>query len=133
MAGRSHRSGAGCTFEGRNRNALLGEWRTVSHVVELDAPRVFRWAVVDPDNRFGEAPPDPRHPLATWWFVVEAEDGGTRLRHGARIGPARSGLSLAIDRAPEKEEVLVRSRLDDLRTGIERTLAGIRALAEGAR
>ncbi|GIH69956.1 hypothetical protein Mth01_22090 [Sphaerimonospora thailandensis] len=120
-------------FEGHNRNDMLGEWRTVSHVVELDAPRVFAWAVVDPDGRFGAAAPDPRTPVATWRFVLEPEAGGTRLVHGARIGPAPSGLTLAISRSPERVEAIVRWRLTDLRAGMEHTLHGIRSLAEGPR
>ncbi|MFC0865393.1 SRPBCC family protein [Sphaerimonospora cavernae] len=120
-------------FEGHNRNDMLGEWRTVSHVVELDAPRAFAWAVVDPDGRFGTAIPDPRTPVATWRFVLDPEAGGTRLVHGARIGPAPSGLTLTISRSPEREEAIVRRRLDDLRSGIENTLRGIKSLAERAR
>ncbi|GGQ55225.1 SRPBCC family protein [Couchioplanes azureus] len=120
-------------FEGHNHNALLGDWRTVSYVVELAAPRAFAWAVVDPDGRFGGGPADPQTPLATWRFDLAAEAGGTRLRHGARIGPARSGLSLAIDRMPEQEEAVVQYRLGDLRCGIEETLRGIKDLAESPR
>ncbi|GAA4221255.1 uncharacterized protein YndB with AHSA1/START domain [Streptosporangium album] len=117
-------------FEGHNDNAVLGEWRTVSYVIELDALRVFGWAVVDPDGRFGGGTADPRTPMAAWRFDLEPEAGGTRLRHGARIGPARSGLSLAIDRMPEKEEALVRHRLAGLLAGIQDTLLGIKTLAE---
>ncbi|SBT39177.1 SRPBCC family protein [Micromonospora auratinigra] len=120
----------GARFEGHNRNALLGEWRTVSYVTELAAPRTFAWAVVDPDGRYGGPAADPHTPLASWRFDLTPEDGGTRLRLGARLGPARSGLSLAIDRMPDREEALVRHRLADLRTGIRATLEGIKALAE---
>lgn len=123
----------GARFEGHNQNPVLGEWRTVSYVVELDAPRAFAWAVVDPDGRFGSTTADPGNPLATWRFDLAPHAGGLRLRHGARIGPARSGLSLAIDRMPQHEEALVQRRLADLRTGIQDTLRGIKILAEQAR
>ncbi|MEV6602470.1 SRPBCC family protein [Actinoplanes sp. NPDC051346] len=117
-------------FEGHNHDAMLGDWRTVSHVVDLASPRVFAWAVVDPDGRFGEGPADPRVPLATWRFDLEPEAGGTRLRHGVRIGPARSGLSQVIDRMPGQEEAVIQFRLASLLAGIEETLRGIKALAE---
>ncbi|MGP4004186.1 SRPBCC family protein [Streptomyces sp. 8N706] len=124
------RPAVGARFEGHNHNAVLGEWRTVSYVVELEAPRTFGWAVVDPDGRFGGGTADPATPMATWRFALEPESGGVRLRHGARLGPGRSGLSLAIDRLPEREEAIVQRRLADLRTGIQDTLRGIKTLAE---
>lgn len=127
------RPAIGARFEGYNRNALLGDWRTISYVVELDAPRVFGWAVVDPDGRFGPGGGDPGRPMATWRFELAPEAGGVRLALGARLGPARSGLSLAIDRMPEKEEALVRNRVADLREGAEATLRGIKSLAERMR
>jgi len=44
-----------------------------------------------------------------------------------RIGPARSGLSLAIDRDPDAEEAIVEYRLGRLRAGMRATLDGIAA------
>ncbi|MEU9324927.1 SRPBCC family protein [Streptomyces canus] len=110
-----------------------GDWRTVSHVVELEEQRVFGWVVVDPDGRFGDPAPDPAKPLATWRFELEPEGTGSRLRQVARIGPSRSGISLAVDRTPEREEAIVSFRLAELRTNIETTLLGIKALAEEER
>ncbi|AXB42187.1 SRPBCC family protein [Amycolatopsis albispora] len=118
----------GAKFEGHNENAVLGRWRTIATVVECDEPSAFAWAVADPDGRFGEVTGEP---MATWRFDLEPAPGGTRLRHAVRIGPARSGLSLAIDRLPGKEEALLRHRLADLRTGMLETLRGIKALAQG--
>ncbi|MFF3762671.1 SRPBCC family protein [Streptomyces sp. NPDC001922] len=123
----------GARFTGYNRHPGLGEWRTVSHVVALQDQRAFAWVVVDPDGRFGEPSADPSHPLATWRFDIEPEGAGTRLRQSARIGPARSGVSLAIDRMPERETEIVAMRLDELRTNIDATLRGIKALAEANR
>ncbi|MEU3458173.1 SRPBCC family protein [Micromonospora sp. NPDC006766] len=120
----------GAQFEGHNQHPALGEWRTVSHVVRFDAPRVFGWVVVDPDNRFGDEPADPRRPGATWQFRVTPEGAGCRLTHSARIGPSRTGLSLVIDRAPEHEEAIIERRLAALRDGINATLQGIKAVAE---
>ncbi|MEU7133544.1 SRPBCC family protein [Streptomyces sp. NPDC046261] len=120
----------GARFAGHNRHPLVGEWRTVSHVVDMDLERRFAWAVTDPDNRFGGGPADPAHPLATWAFDLRPEEGGTLLRHSARLGPAPSGLSAAIDRMPEREEELLTRRLGELRTGIRATLEGVKRLAE---
>ncbi|MEV7080859.1 hypothetical protein AB0N88_20345 [Streptomyces sp. NPDC093516] len=111
---------------------MIGEWRTVSHVVEWEEQRVFGWAVVDPDGRFGDPAAEPVSPAATWRFETEPEGTGTRLRQFARIGPGRSGVSLAIDRAPEREEEIVAARLTELRTNMESTLRGIKTRAEEA-
>lgn len=120
----------GARFAGYNRHRMIGEWRTVSHVVELEEQRVFCWAVVDEDGRFGTPSPRPASPLATWRFELEPEGAGTRLRQIARIGPGRSGVSLAIDRTPEREEEIVAFRITELRTNMEATLRGVKALAE---
>ncbi|MFE8939396.1 SRPBCC family protein [Streptomyces sp. NPDC007872] len=123
----------GARFEGHNHHRLLGEWRTVSHVTELEAAgerRVFAWAVTDADGRYGGPAPDPARPMATWRYDLAPEDGGTRLRQSARLGPARSGVSLALDRWPDREERIVAARVEELRAGMEKTLAGIKSLAE---
>ncbi|MEU5052845.1 SRPBCC family protein [Streptomyces sp. NPDC021096] len=120
----------GASFAGYNRHPAAGEWRTVSHVVGLDPERRFAWAVTDPENRYGGGPADPAHPLATWAFELRPEEGGTVLRHSARLGPAPSGLSAVIDRMPEREEELLTMRLGELRTGIRATLEGVKRLAE---
>ncbi|EIF00627.1 SRPBCC family protein [Saccharomonospora glauca] len=121
----------GARFEGHNRNDILGEWRTVSHVVAFDPPRVFSWAVVDPDGRFGDHDADPAKPIATWRFELQPRDGGVLLRHGVRLGPARSGMTKVIEARPEKKDEIIGRRLADLRTAMEATLRGIKELAEG--
>ena len=120
----------GARFAGYNRHRAIGEWRTVSHVVELEEQRVFGWAVVAPDGRYGDTVPDLAKPLATWRFELRPEEAGTRLRQFARIGPGRSGVTLAIERAPEREEEIVAFRLGELRTNMEAMLRGLKALAE---
>ncbi|WP_067683519.1 SRPBCC family protein [Nocardia miyunensis] len=111
----------GNTFLGSNSHPALGEWQTTSHVVECDAPRTFAWAVSDPDN-----------PTATWRFTLEPRDGGTVLRQWMRMGPARSGLSLAIDRMPDKEEKIVFVRMREFESGMTGTVAAIKARAEAS-
>jgi hypothetical protein len=46
------------------------------------------------------------------------------------MGPARSGLSLAIDRMPEKEERIVARRLREFEESMRATVEGIKRLAE---
>ncbi|MHA6801970.1 SRPBCC family protein [Salinifilum ghardaiensis] len=109
----------GATFRGRSRHSALGEWSTTSHVVECEAGRVFAWAVEDPDA-----------PAASWRFHLEPVDGGTRLTQRAQLGPGRSGLSLAIDRTPEKETKIVAGRLREFEQYMTDTLARVAALVE---
>ncbi|WP_138894152.1 SRPBCC family protein [Streptomyces chryseus] len=120
----------GARFEGYNHHARLGEWRTVSHVVEVDEQRVFAWAVTDADGRYGEPTLDPAKPMASWRYELEAEGGGTRLRQSVLIGPGRSGVTLAMERWPDREEEVIAFRLKELRAGMEATLCGIKGFAE---
>jgi uncharacterized protein YndB with AHSA1/START domain len=107
-------------FVGRNHHDALGEWETTSYVTRFEPPRAFRWDVSDPEN-----------PSSSWWFLLDEEDGGVRLRQGTRMGPARSGLSFAIDRMPDKEERIVARRLREFEANMRATVEGIKQLAEG--
>jgi uncharacterized protein YndB with AHSA1/START domain len=111
----------GARFRGYSAHDALGEWSTVSLVVECEEPRVFAWAVEDPEN-----------PTATWRFTLEPADGGTRLRQWMRMGPARSGLSLAIDRMPDKEQKIVFVRLREFEANMTGTVEAIKKRVEGA-
>ncbi len=122
----------GASFEGWNRHPMIGEWRTVSHVVGLTPERLFSWAVTDPDGRYGGGPADPSYPLATWKFELQPEGSGVSLRQSVRIGPAPSGVTVAIGRMPDREEEIVAMRLGELRAGITATLEGVKRLAEGS-
>ncbi len=112
----------GHRFAGRNANAILGRWETVSTVVECDEPRCFAWAVGDPG-----------HPSATWRFSLRPDGTGTLLEQWMQMGPARSGLSLAIDAMPDKEQKIVFVRLRELEAGLVHNLAAIKDMAERAR
>ncbi|MFJ5776428.1 SRPBCC family protein [Streptomyces sp. NPDC093094] len=124
------RPSIGARFEGRNRHFGGAEWRTVSHVVELDEHRSFAWAVLDEHGLFGEAVRDPAQALAFWRFDLEADGDGTRLRHTAAFGPGRSGLTLAVESAPGQREQIIASRQEEWRTGMEHTLRGLKEAAE---
>ncbi len=110
----------GARFIGRSEHDALGKWETTSHVVDFDPPRSFGWAVEDPSN-----------PTATWRFTLVPEAGGTLLRQWMQMGPARSGLSLAIDRMPDKEQKIVFVRLREFETNMTSTVEKIKAMAEG--
>ena len=106
-------------FVGHSKHEALGEWSTTSYIVECEPQRVFSWAVEDPDN-----------PTAVWRFRLEAVDGGTELSQRAQLGPARSGLSRAIDQMPDKEQKIVFVRLREFEAGMTSNLEHIKRLAE---
>ncbi len=109
----------GAAFRGRSRHRAVGEWTTTSRVVACDPPRVFAWAVEDPED-----------PTALWRFELTARDGGTDLRQWARMGPGFSFLCQAIAAMPDKEERIVAGRLREWQAGIEANLAALKGLVE---
>ena len=109
----------GARFVGYNEHQAFGRWSTTSQVVACDEPREFAWAVGDSDN-----------PSATWRFRLTPRDGGTVLSYWMQMGPARSGLSTAIDSMPDKEQKIVFVRLREFESAIDKTLAAIKRLAE---
>ncbi|MGW7529980.1 SRPBCC family protein [Streptomyces sp. NPDC054783] len=113
------RPAVGARFVGRSRHDALGEWATTSTVVECVPERMFAWAVADPE-----------HPTAVWRFRLEPRDGGTELTEWVQMGPARSGLSVAIDHMPEKEQKIVFVRMREFERNMTATLARIKKLAE---
>lgn len=113
----------GAEFVGRNRSPSMGRWQTTARITAVEPQRAFTWSIKGFDGRY-----DP--PAAAWGFELSPQQEGTRLRQWTRIGPGRSGVSLAIESMPDYEELIVARRLEDLRGGIQATLAGIKALAE---
>ncbi|GAA3142007.1 SRPBCC family protein [Streptomyces rameus] len=109
----------GARFVGHSKHEALGEWSTTSHVVECEPERVFAWAVQDPAD-----------PSAVWRFRLRPENGGTELSEWMQLGPGRSGLSLAIDRMPDKEQKIVFVRLREFERNIASTLEHIKRRAE---
>jgi hypothetical protein len=109
----------GRCFAGRNAHPSLGEWETVSTIIECDEPHRFAWAVGDLDR-----------PAATWRFTVRPDGPATVLEQWVRIGPGRSNLNRLIDAMPDKEQKLVFVRMRDLEAAMTRTVAAIKELAE---
>src|SRR4051794_35154524 len=109
----------GARFVGRNHHPAMGDWETTSIVSRYEPMHAFAWDVSDADN-----------PSASWWFELDEDAGGVRLRQGGRMGPAPSGLSIAITAMPDKEERIVARRLEEWESSLRATLDGIKALAE---
>lgn len=109
----------GARFTGHNQHASFGEWDTTSQIVRFEEGATFEWAVSDPE-----------HPSATWRFTLTPRDEGTELCQWMRMGPARSGVSFAIDSMPDKEQKIVFVRLREIEGGMAKTLAAIKKLAE---
>jgi hypothetical protein len=87
--------------------------------VACDQPHEFAWAVGQPDD-----------PAAMWRFRLAPRDGGTVLTYWMQMGPGRSGLSVAIESMPDKEQKIVFVRLREFEGAIGKTLAAIKRLAE---
>ena len=111
----------GACFVGSSHHPAIGEWEVESFVDVYDEGRSFGWATID------RADPGSR-----WRFDVEPRDGGTRLRFAMSMGPAPSGISIAIESMPEKEPRILARRLREHHANMARTAEGIRAIVEGA-
>ncbi|WP_197694427.1 MULTISPECIES: SRPBCC family protein [unclassified Mycobacterium] len=109
----------GARFVGHNQHDAFGQWSTTSQIVACDEPREFSWAVGEPDN-----------PAAMWRFRLTPRDGGTALSYWMQMGPGRSGLSVAIESMPDKEQKIVFVRMREFEAAIGKTLAAIKRLAE---
>lgn len=118
----------GARFVGRNRSDHLGEWESISTIVEVDPGRRLVWEVAAaPDGplKVGE-------PWSTWGFEIDPDPDGAlvRVRQWARLGPGPSGMTLFIEAAPEREARIVAGRLKGWRADMERTLALVRERTE---
>ena len=67
---------------------------------------------------------------ATVTATLEPVPSGTRLRYHYVMGPGASGTSVAIEANPDKHARIVRRRLVEMKANMQRTVAGIKELAE---
>lgn len=111
--------GLGARFRGRNSHPVAGEWETVSTITGFEPGRLFAWAVMDVAD-----------PAASWKFQLVPDGEGTILRQWAQIGPGPSNLTTIIGSMPEHEEEIVAMRLGELHDNMQRTVEGIKSLAE---
>jgi uncharacterized protein YndB with AHSA1/START domain len=110
----------GARFTGRNFHPARGEWQTTSTIVDFDPVRRFGWAVGDPDV-----------PSAVWRLELAPEGSGTRLRYWAQMGPGPSGMTVIIEKMPDKEEKIIGRRLEEWQANMAATINGIKEMAEG--
>ncbi len=112
----------GATFTGRNHREDLGDWEVRCFVDVCDKPTVFGWCTSEADN-----------PGARWRFELQPlMGGGTRLLFRLLLGPGRSGLTMFIEQAPDKEPRIIANRLRAHRTNMERVVEGIKAHVEAS-
>lgn len=116
------RRGVGAEFRGRNRHPAIGEWTIPCFVDTDEEARAFGWRTSDPDA-----------PGARWRFEIEPSAGRTRLRFSYAMGPGPSGTTMAIEAHPDKEARVLRRRLDEVQANMQRTVEGIKELAEERR
>jgi Polyketide cyclase / dehydrase and lipid transport len=109
----------GARFRGRSRHDALGDWETVCEVVEVEEQRRWVWNVIGPQGV-----------SATWAFEVEPASDGVLIRQWARMGPAPSGLSVAIAATPDKEGRIVARRLSEWQENMRANLDWIRSQTE---
>lgn len=109
----------GAQIRARNRHEAIGEWETVAVVTECDPPRRFVWMIGLPEN-----------PASTWWFELEPEGDGTRVRQHLTMGPGPSGLTMAIDAMPDKEERIIARRIREHTENMTTTLEAIKKTVE---
>lgn len=108
----------GARFRGHNTNAQMGEWQTVSEVVEVEPGRRWVWRVGAADE-----------PIAVWGFEVDPDGDGAVVRQWAKVGTGRSPLSEFIAQHPDKEGVIVAHRMSVWRDGMAANLAMLAQLA----
>ena len=110
----------GATFHGHNKHQFVGEWTTTSTVTAFEDGAAFEWTVGDVENK-----------TARWRFDLVPDGNGTTLRFSAEMGPGPSGLTMAIQQMPDREEEIVANRLGEWTGNMQATVDGIKGLAEG--
>ena len=108
--------GVGAVFVGTNQ--LGGRtWEVPCRVTELEPPARFGWEVGDPEL-----------PTATWSYDLTPTDGGTRVVHRFVHGPGRSFLRAVVDKHPDRAELLVAGRAQQLAANVRASLRAAAAL-----
>ena len=111
--------GLGAMFHGHNKHDAVGEWTTTSTITAYEEGSTFEWTVGDLENK-----------TARWRFDLVPSPAGSSLRFSAEMGPGPSGLSIAIERMPDREEDIVAGRLREWTANMQRTVDGVKAIAE---
>jgi hypothetical protein len=109
----------GRKFVGTNTNEWFGTWQTTCTVVECEEPIVFGWVVGD-----------PAYPNTSWRYTLAATAGGTRCTQWVQLGAGPSGLTVTIERMPDKEERIVANRMNQFREWMRANLETIKQRSE---
>jgi nitroreductase len=112
--------GVGSQFIGTNHNDAFGEFKVPSFIDRYDENVAFGWRTSDMDN-----------PGARWRFELEPAGSGTRLRYSMILGPGPSGLTMAIESMPDKEDRIINRRVRNQHTSMLQVLAGVKRTVEG--
>ena len=113
----------GARFVGHSAHDAIGAWTTTCVVTGYEVGRLFEWSVIGTDDDVS----------SIWRYTIDDLDDGTVwLRSWFQMGPGRSGLNIAIDRMPEKEERIVERRLREHQVNMNAVLAGIKEAAESS-
>jgi len=110
------RPAQGAEFIGFNSHPAIGDWETRCFVHRCVDRREFGWVTRNPAN-----------PGARWLFEVAAIAGATRVRYSVVLGPGPSGISVAIDRMPDKEPAILRRRVREHHANMQRVIDGLEA------
>ncbi len=113
--------GVGAQFIGTNHNDMFGEFQIPSFIDTHEPDVAFGWRTSDMDN-----------PGARWRFDLEPTASGTRLRYSMILGPGPSGLTMAIESMPDKEDRILAGRVRAQHASMIEVLAGIKTAAEEA-
>ena len=119
VSGEGDAACVGREFVGTNTNEYFGTWQTTATVVECDEPRVFGWVVGDVDD-----------PNTSWRYTLTATPTGTRCTQWMQLGTGPSGLSITIERMPDREDRIVANRLEQFRRWMRANLETIKQRAE---
>lgn len=94
-------------------------WDTESVVIDWRPNEGFMWSVYGPEK-----------PIAEWGFRITPLGDDVLLVMHARLGPARSGLTAAIEAQPEKRDEIIAARMGTWRKNMVATIGGVKDLAE---
>ena len=121
-SGRATTAASARCSTGATTTRRSGSGRSRASSTPATSPAPFGWRTSDADN-----------PGARWRFDLEPREGGTRLRFSYAIGPGPSGTTIAITNNPGKEARVLRRRIDEVHANMQRTVEGVKRLAEELR
>ena len=115
--------GVGSTFRGRNEVPGKVTWEVNCILTAWTENETFEWRITDIDD-----------PGAIWRFDLAEQGTGSRLRMSMVIGQRNNGTAPAALKAaledPAYEQKVLNGRRETLKANMQRTIEGIKVLAE---